>query len=514
MKKIGVSMRKLKEVLRLYYESDLSNRAIARSLNLSIGVVPKYIKQIKKTSYSWAQLKEMLEEDLITMLKPKSKSACIAHQIDFAMVHTELKRKGVTLMLLWEEYHQAVTVPDKIKYSRYCQLYRLWLAVAPISMRQQHKAGDKTFIDYSGMTMDIIDPDANEIRKAEVFIGVLGGSNLTYAEATWTQTMPDFIASHVNMFAYFGGVTNLLVPDNLKSAIHKPHRYDPDANPTYAAFAAHYGTAIMPARVRRPKDKSKAEGGVLLAQRWILARLRNQTFVGLHELNFAIRECLEMLNNKPFKKMQGSRRSLFEKLEKSALHNLPATPYVYQQYRGVRAGTDYHILLDNHHYSIPHVHRSEMIGVWFNHTIVKCYHSHKLIATHAYSAIPGGTTTVKEHMPKSHQEHSNMTPERLQSWAKRIGTNASTLIAKWLNATGHIEPISRRCLGVLRLANHYGDERFESVAGYALCHDLVSYQSIESVLKSGVDLHVKEEIHPEPSQMTPHDNVRGEDYYV
>jgi transposase len=306
----GVTIRKMKEILRLYYDANLSMHQIAKSLSISSGVVHKYIKRSKELNISWP-LPENITNDskLKELFQPPPSKLNITTVIDYQAVHTECKRKGVTLQLLWEEYHEARIIT--LGYSQFCRRYRAWLKTQPSSMKQTHKAGDKTFIDYSGMTFDIIDPATGEIRSTEIFIGVLGASNYTYAEATWSQQLPDWIASHVRMFEYFGGASALLVPDNLKSAVTKACRYDPDVNPTYAEMVSHYNTAVLPARPYRPKDKSKAEGSVLLVQRWILARLRNETFVGLFELNQAIKKWLKILNNKPFKKIPGCREELF-----------------------------------------------------------------------------------------------------------------------------------------------------------------------------------------------------------
>jgi transposase len=305
-----VQIRKMKEILRLYYQSNLSMHQIARSLNISSGVVHKYIHKAQELNIQWPIPDKVSDKELLEAINQSTDCSIEAKAIDYQFIHKECKRKGVTLQLLWEEYHEAKIIT--LSYSQFCRRYRAWKKTQPSSMRQTHKAGEKTFIDYSGMTFNIIDPETGKIRSAEIFIGVLGASNYTYAEATWSQKLYDWIASHVRMFEHFGGVSALLVPDNLKSAVSKACRYEPDINPTYTELVTHYNTAVLPARPYRPKDKAKAEGAVLLVQRWILARLRNETFVGLAELNQAIKNLLVDLNNRPFKKMSGCRAELFK----------------------------------------------------------------------------------------------------------------------------------------------------------------------------------------------------------
>ena len=313
MSKKEVSNRKMKEILRLHFGASLSIHKIARSLNLSSGVVHKYIARAKMYNIGWPLPKEWEDEEkLMALLRPPKTPVLV--MVDWAYVHAELKRKGVTLQLLYEELQMSQQLA--MSYSTFCKHYKKWKKQQPLSMRQTHVGGDKVFVDYSGKTLTLIDPDTSELKSAEIFIGVLGASNYTYAEATWSQTLPDWIGSHVRMFEYFGGVPHMVVPDNLKSAVKKSCRYEPDINPSYAECIAHYNSCVLPARPYKPKDKAKVENGVLVVQRWILARLRHHRFIGLAELNKAIRELLDVLNNKPFKKIPGTRRTQFESLDK------------------------------------------------------------------------------------------------------------------------------------------------------------------------------------------------------
>lgn len=351
----GVSMRKIKTILRLHHESKLSQRQIARSIQLSIGVVNKYLTRATDAGLGWPLPEEYQDEgQLLQQLQSTAPIviSTLTKTIDFACIHQELRRKSVTLQLLWEEHKKRELQP--ISYNHFCLLYRTWKKTQPKSMRQTHKAGDKVFVDYAGPTLEIIDPDTGEIRKAQIFVGILGASNYTYAEATWTQQLPDWIASHRRMLEFFGGVPALIVPDNLRSGVSKACRYEPDINPTYADFIDHYGTAVLPARPYKPKDKAKAENAVLIVERWIMARLRNDTFNGLTQLNQAISELVRDLNSRPFKKLPGSRQSTFNEIEKPALRPLPAHPYQFMHYKKARVHIDYHVELEQHYYSVPY----------------------------------------------------------------------------------------------------------------------------------------------------------------
>ena len=348
-----LSMRKTREILRLHHSAALSNRAIARSLKLSASTVSECLARARAAAVRWPLPGTMTDTALEQALYPPPPERSVPRPLPaWATVHQELKRKGVTLMLLWEEYKAAH--PNGVMYSAFCDHYRAWCGQLDVVMRQDHRAGDKLFIDYAGQTVPIVNRDTGEINQAQIFVAVLGASNYTYAEATLTQTLPDWIGAHTRAFAFLGGVPNVLVPDNLKAAVTTAHRYEPDLNPTYQDMANHYGVAVVPTRVRKPRDKAKVEVAVQIVERTILAVLRHRSFFSLAELNAAIRELLHTLNTRAFKKLSGSRRSLFESVDKPALNPLPSTRYEYAEWKKVRVHIDYHVEFQRHYYAVPH----------------------------------------------------------------------------------------------------------------------------------------------------------------
>jgi transposase len=511
----GTSMRKLLQILRLHFESKLSRRQIAKILSLSVGVVIKYINRALEKNLSWPLPSELDEPTLIKLLKPKSshlKQSKAPGLIDFSKTHQELSRKGVTLQLLWEEYQSGQE--NSLSYSRYCHHYRAYKKSLKRSLRQTHKAGDKVFIDYSGVTFNILDPETNNIRAAEIFVGVLGASKYTFAEATWSQQLPDFLGSQRRMFEYFGGVPALVVPDNLRSAISKSCRYEPDTNPTYAQFIEHYSTAVLPARPYRPQDKASVESGVQVAQRWILARLRHETFVGLAELNAAIVPLLKILNQKPFQKLPGCRESAFMDIDKPALKALPCEPYYYKQYKASRAGIDYHFVLHGHYYSVPHKYCGELIDLWFNQHMVECYFEGERIAMHLYSNLPGKQSTIAHHMPKRHRKHTDQSKERYLRWANQIGVCTHIVVKRILDEKSHPEQAYRSCLGLLKLAKRYGESRLEQACSYGVHQGAYSRKSILSIIENNLDLRTSINAPPEVNlHGLKHENIRGSQYY-
>jgi transposase len=511
----GTSMRKLTQIIRLHFDAKLSTRPIAKSLGLSVGVVNKYINRARANNLSWPLPNGMDERALNELLKAGSgqpKQSLAATSIDFIKVHQELSRKGLTLQLLWDEYQSEQEIP--LSYSRYCYHYRVYKQSLKRSMRQTHKAGDKVFIDYSGVTMDIIDPETSDIRSAEIFVGVLGASKYTFAEATWSQQLPDFLASQRHMFEFFGGVSALIVPDNLRSAISKSCRYDPDTNPTYAQFIEHYGTAVLPARPYRPQDKALVESGVQVVQRWILARLRHQTFVGLAELNAAIAQLLKILNQKPFQKLPGCRESAFLEMDKPALRPLPLEAYHYRQYKSSRAGIDYHVTLNGHYYSVPHQYCGEIIDLWFNQHTVECYFKGERIAMHLYSTLPG-QSTITHHMPTGHRIQSQQSKERFMRWAEQIGNHTAIVVKKILDEKPHPEQAYRSCQGLLKLGKTYGENRLEQACSYGVHQGAYSRKSILSILENKLDQLAAAPDAPLNLHLSTsvHENIRGSQYY-
>jgi transposase len=413
-------------------------------------------------------------------------------------------------MLLWQEYKEIH--PHGYQYSQFCHRYRQWAAKIDPVMRQEHRAGEKMFVDYAGQTVPVYDLHSNQMREAQIFVAVLGASNYTYAEATWTQTLADWIGSHSRAFAFFGGVPKLVVPDNLKSAVSKASFYDPDINPSYLDLVNHYGTVVLPARVRRPKDKAKVETGVQIVERWILARLRNRQFFGLGQLNRAIAELLEDLNNRPFQKLPGSRKSAFESLDRPALGPLPSEPYQFAEWKKATVNVDYHIEVERHYYSVPHTLIKKKIDVRITNNTIECFYKNKRVASHIRSHHKGRHSTLKEHMPKSHQKWAQWTPDRFIRWAGKIGGHTQKLIENVLNSRAHPQQGFRTCLGILRLAKSYGDDRLEAACRRAVSIGGTSYRSVESILKHNLD----QKPLPDQSSKSPpidHTNIRGARYY-
>ncbi|HQU09199.1 MAG TPA: IS21 family transposase, partial [Opitutales bacterium] len=375
------------------------------------------------------------------------------------------------------------------------------------------RAGEKLFIDYCGPTLDVIDPTTGEIRSAAVFVAVLGASNYTYAEATWDQKLPNWIGSHVRAFQFFGGVPALLVPDNLKSAVTKANRYEPELNRTYADLACHYSTAIVPARPYKPKDKAKVENAVLVVERWILARLRHQTFVGLAELNAAISELLKQLNHRPFKKLPGTRASQFEAIDKPALKPLPEQSYELAQFSKARVHVDYHIEVDRHYYSVPYALIKQALDVRLTLHTVECFHEGVRVASHVRSFLKGKHTTLAEHMPPSHKAYSEWSPGRFLNWALDIGPNTRDVIQRLLNQGAHPEQSYRSCFGILSLAKRYGKVRLEAAAYRALAIGSPRRHSIESILKKGLEQQPLKPNETNASPAVKHENIRGASHY-
>ena len=506
-------MRQIIEVLRLKYEAGLSHERIARACGLSKGVVGKYVSLATAQGITWPLPEGTDEARLEAQLFPAKTPPSRFAEPDYFQVHQELKTKGVTLQLLWAEYVERHG--DKARrYSQFCHHYRLWRGRQRRSMRQVHRAGEKIFIDYCGPTVPVVDRSTGEMRKAQVFVAVLGASSYPFAEATWSQSLPDWIASHQRMLAFYGGVPELLVPDNLKAAVTKADRYTPQINETYAELAAHYQTAVLPARPYKPKDKAKAEAGVLLVERWILARLRHRMFFSLAELNTAIADLLPALNQRPFQGRSESRQSLFEALDRPALRPLPATPYVYAEWRKARPGIDYHIEIDKRLYSVPHALVGVKLDVRVTDTSVEVMHKGQRVALHPRHG-KGRFVTLTEHMPKSHQAHQNWSPGRFLNWATDIGPATLDVVQRQLKDRPHPEHGYRSCLGLLNLSRRYSRDRLAQACSRALAINSASYQSISSILKQGLDqlpLPLAEE-ESELTELPVHTNVRGPRYY-
>ena len=503
-------VRKIKEVLRLAYLEALSERQIAVGANMKKTTVHDYLLRARRAAISWSTVQAMDDDSIERLLYPREVPQDLRRVLpDWGGIHTELRRKHVTLQLLWEEY--ILSHPNGYSYSRFCELYKDFVGTLDVSMRQVHIAGDKVFVDYSGDGINIVDGGTGEIRQAQVFVGVLGASNYSYAEATETQELPDWIGSHVRMLNYFGGVTAAVVPDNLKTGVTKACYYDPEINPTYQSFAEHYGLAILPARMRHPKDKAKAEAGVLLVQRWILARLRNRTFFSLGELNHAIAELLVLLNQHPFKKMAGSRQSLFDELDRPALRALPLRPFEYADWKHATVNIDYHVSFEDHFYSVPYRLVKETVMMRVTGTMVEVLHHGARVAVHRRSHHRYGYSTIPAHMPSAHQWRSEWTPERVVEWGRKHGEHIAKLFEEIMGKKAHPEQGFRSCLGIMRLGRKVGDERLDAACRRALEIGGGTYRCVRNILERGQE-HASREV-AQGGAACRHENLRGADYY-
>lgn len=512
MSRERIPVRTIKEVLRLKWSYGLSRRAISKSCGIARSTVDEYTKRARQAGLSWPLPEELDDSALENLLYPPAIVLDYPRPLPvWADIHRELARKSVTLMLLWDEY--KAQYPEGYQYSQFCDLYRAYAKKLDISMRQVHHAGEKLFVDYCGQTVPIIEKSTGEIHDCQIFVAVLGASNYTYAEATLTQGLSDWIGSHVRALEFLGGVPAILVPDNLLSGISKACRYEPGVNRTYQELAVHYGAAVIPARVRKPKDKAKVEAGVQLVQRWILAALRNRTFFSLAELNAAIRELLDKLNNRPFKKLSGSRMSLFLAIDKPALRPLPAFAYEYAEWKiKKRPGIDYHVEINDHYYSVPYQLRNEYLDVRLTGSIVEAFFRNKRVASHIRSHAKGRYTTVADHMPKAHRDYAEWTPERVIRWASETGKSTADLVTAILAKKLHPQQGFRSCLGIISLVKRFGKDRVEAACKRALAIGGTSYKSVKSILETGLD---KKSL-PEPriaAATITHSNIRGSEYY-
>jgi len=505
-------MRQIREVLRLHFSSGLSQHAIARSLGMSQGAVSKYLAAARRAGLTWPlppELDDDIKLEALLFPPPPTLPANSRPLPDWASLHRDLRRPGVTLNLLWEEYR--ANAPDGVGYSWFCDLYRAWTGRVTLVMRQVHIAGEKLFVDYSGHTMEVVDGLTGEVQTAQIFVAVMGASHYIYVEASFTQKLQDWIASHVRAFNYFGGTTRQIVPDNLKSGVTKACLYEPTINRTYADLARHYRTAICPARPRRPRDKSKVEVGVQIVSRWILARLRNKRFFSLAALNSDIRILLDDLNKRPLRGWGRSRRDLFEELDRPALNPLPTEPYEYAEWKRCRVNIDYHIEVDKHYYSAPHSLARQELEVRLTLATVELFYHGKRIASHLRSNRPHKHTTLTQHMPSSHRRYRDWTHERIQREANQIGPQAAALVDLILRSKPHPEQGFRSCIGIVRLIKRYPVERIEAACARALTLNTRSYTSVVTILRNKAENPTSSTT--EESQVLVHHNIRGAGYY-
>ena len=506
------TMRKIREILRLSLGEGLSRRQVGAATGSPYSTIADHLARAERAGLGWPLPEDMDDATLEARLFAKAEAPPASSRPlpDWVEVHRELRRKGVTLQLLWMEYRERHA--DGYGYTQFCRHYRSWQGRLDLVMRQEHRAGEKLFVDFAGLTLPIVDPDSGEVWQAQLFVAVLGASNYTYAEALPSQELPHWISGHVHAFAFFGGCTRIVVPDNLRSAVSRAHRYEPDINPTYAEMAAHYGCAVIPARSGRPRDKAKVETGVLVAERWILAALRQRTFFSLAEANAAIAERLAWLNARPFKKLPGSRRGLFESLDRPALRPLPAHPYEYATWHSAKVNIDYHVEVDRHWYSVPHQLVGQVCDTRLTAAVVEVLHRGRRVASHRRSTEQGRFTTEPAHMPEAHRRHAAWTPGRIVAWAERSGPATGMLVTEIMASRPHPEQGFRSCLGIMRLGRRYGEERLEAAATRALAIGAHSYRSVESILKAGLDGQPLPGDEP-GTTIGDHANVRGPAYY-
>lgn len=506
-----LSVRKIREILRVCWGSGLSIRQASASCGVGRSTVREYLDRAEKAGLSWPLPDELDDASLENRLFPSTIPLAVQQRNmpPFDYLRTELARKHVTLQLLWDEYRQ--NNPDGYQYSQFCLRYRAWVKTLDVSLRQTYKAGEKLFVDFAGDTIPIHDPETGVVTPAYLFVATLGASNYTYAEAVLHQDLPSWINLHVHAYEFFGSVPQITIPDNTRTGVTHPCRYEPDLNPTYQDMARHYNTAIIPARVKKPKDKAKVEAAVLIAERWIIAALRNHTFFSIAELNRAIREKLEDYNTRTLQKLKVSRRHLFETVDRPAMTPLPERRYEYAEWAQRRVNIDYHVEVDHHYYSVPYQMKGAVVDARITLTTVEFFFKGTRVASHPRSSLPGRHTTLAAHMPEAHKRYLEWTPSRIVRWAETTGPATGILVKEIMDRRPHPEQGFRSCLGIMRLGRRYGQERLEAACARALFMTAYSYKSVESILKNNLDgKDLPESI---TGRSITHENIRGNSYY-
>ncbi len=504
-------MRRIREILRLRYEAGLTGRAIARAVGVSNSTVSGLFTRAELAGLTWPLPEGITDSELEERLyRDRYQAACDPREPDWAEVHEELRaHKHLTLRLVWTEYRRDH--PDGYGYSWYAERYRAWRGRIDVVMRQHHRAGEKLFVDWAGDTLPYTDPETGEVRQAHLFLAVLGFSNYTFVRAYGDERTESFLDAHARAFEHIGGVPELVVPDNLKTGVRRPDRYEAEIAAPYAELAAHYGCVVMPTRVAKPRDKAKVEVGVQIAEREVLAPLRHRTFFSLSEANAAIAERLAAVNARPFAKLPGSRESMFTEREAPLLRPLPAEPYAHRTRKLATVHIDYHVELEGHYYSVPYHLVREKVELRFDSSTVEVYHEGVRVAVHVRSRGKGRATTLEEHMPAKHRHVASWTPERIAGWAAKTGPETAALCRAVMAARPHPELGFRSCLGVLRLGDRYGPERLEAACSRAHAMGATSYRSVRSILERGLDREAAGAAAVPPA--ITHTNVRGADYY-
>ena len=505
-------MRKIRDVLRLTHALGMSRRPVGEATGLGKTAVGEYVRRAAVAGLAWPIPDEIDDAELERRLFPPTESASTAarNDPDWSLIHAELKRRGVTLALLWQEYRAEHA--HGFAYSWFCERYSAWRKCISPTMRQTHVAGEKLFVDWAGDTVPLFDAATGQERHAHIFVAALGASNYTYAEARWTETLPDWIGAHVNALAAIGGVPKALVPDNLKAGITKPSRYEPGINRTYQDLADHYGCVVLPARVMKPRDKAKVEVAVQIVQRFVLARLRHHRFFSLAELNAAIRDCVTTINVKVMRRIGKNRNELLETIDRPALNALPTTPYSYAEWKRARVAPDYHIEVAGHYYSVPSKLIREMVEARITSATVEIFHKGQRVASHAFSAVRNRHTTITEHMPSAHRRYAEWTPAKMMTEAASIGPAAIALVEAIMKAKPHPEQGFRSCLGIISLVRTYGSERVEAASRRGNDIGATTYGSIKSILQNGLDKAYANSKAPDGPPIR-HANIRGRGYY-
>ena len=511
MAKERISMRKIKEILRLYFEATLSHRQIAVINHIGRTTAQEYILRFKASGLLWPLAASVTEEELEKKLYPVNKEKGVNRPaLDFPYLVEEIRKPDATLSVLWDEYKQQY--PDGYQYSHFCDLFRVYTKSLNYSMRQEHKAGEKTFIDFGASPLTIIDLRSGQEKSVKIFVAVWGASNYMFAKGCYDEKLATWIQLNIDALTFFGCCPKAMVPDNLKAAVSKASRYEPDINPTYAEFAEHYGTVIFPARPYRPKDKPKAENGVKLAKCWILFRLRNQKFYSLAELNQAVKVLLTSFNNRLMKKFKKSRRELFELLDKPHALSLPEQPYEYAEWKKAKVQFNYHVSHEGHEYSVPFTLIHKIVDIKATAKLLEVYFNGNRVCSHPRSWQAPGYSTVTAHMPPSHQKYLEWTPERILHYAEKYGAAVKALIQKVMASRKFPEQAYKACLGIIRLENKYTALRLNLACERALAYHAYSYKSVVNILEKGLE---KQPVAAETSATaTQHENIRGASYYL
>jgi len=502
-------MVKFREIIRLH-ELGYNQSDIAQSCAVARSTVQDYIRRARGKGLSYAELCQLSDSEAQAQLGKGKQSPVTQSVIDFATVHRELQGKGVTLALLWQEGLDQERW--QLSYGQFCRRYSQWKIRHNLSMRQTHAGGEKVFVDYCGQTMTVHDPVTGDAQEAQIFVACLGASNYTFAEATPAQTLPHWIGSHERALAFFGGVPKAIVPDNLKSGVTDPCRYEPGVNPSYHAFAEHYQVAILPARAKKPRDKSKVEKAVQEVERQIIAPLRHQRFTSFADLNAAIRERLERLNHRVMKSYGCSRRTLFEQVDQPALQPLPTQPFVFARWKQAKVNLDYHLEVDKHYYSVPYWFARREVSVKISEHLVEVFYDHRRIAVHSRSTARHGHTTVAEHMPPEHWAYKHQSKDTFLAWAQQVGPHTHQQVTAIFAAKAHEEQAFRTLKGLQSLATRYGAQRLEDACRRANTFGLVGYRRLNAILKAQLDRPLQP-VEAAQAPSAPHDNVRGADYY-